>query len=90
MPKALITRPEELPAPACKLGYPRSQLASVFSAQQLARLDAWMVGQTMGVCDGRSYNHDTREYEATGCGPHGPCVYAHDVRGFITGAPVLD
>lgn len=84
---------EALPKPHCKYGYTLSQLLDdVFSGDQ-ERFDSlmkWMYGQTMTLCDGRLYNHETKEYEK-GCDePHGPVVYTHDLRRFLLGLPVID
>jgi len=51
----------------------------------------WMRGQTIGICEGRSYNHGTKEYEVS-CGgvSHGVVVYKDDLRRFILGLPVID
>jgi hypothetical protein len=76
--------------PACELGYPRDQLERLLDAQQLARLDHWMRGQTVGVCDGRRYDHEARQYQDTGCGPHGACVYCWDLERWLRGEPIID
>lgn len=67
-----------LPAPECELGYPAGQLAAILGSRKRA-FDLWMRGQTAAICDGRSYNHGKREYQPTGCGPHGMVVYRWDV-----------
>lgn len=56
----------------------------------MSRFKEWMRGQTMGICDGRLYNHGKREYEGTGCGPHGVVAYASDLNAFLHGQPPLD
>ena len=45
----------------------------------------WMNGQTQSICDGRSYNHNTEEYEPTVCAnnPHGFITYFWDVQRYI-------
>lgn len=56
-----------LPEPTCPLGYTVSDLESMFTPDQLRRFNWWMRGQTCSVCDGRTYNHDRREYTTTSC-----------------------
>lgn len=77
------------PLPACQIGYPRSQIEALM-AGRLEEFDAWMAGQTVALCDGRSYDHDKREYVPTGCGPHGMVVYRWDAERFLRGGPILD
>lgn len=79
-----------LPTSNCGQGYPRSQLIAIIPTDELERFDAWMDGQTMSICDGRRYNHVAREYENTGCGPHGPVVYRHDLQRFLDRLPIID
>lgn len=52
----------------------------------------WMRGQTLSVCDGRSYNHATKEYEQTECHecPHGAIVYPWDMERYLARWPVID
>jgi hypothetical protein len=52
----------------------------------------WMNGQTRSICDGRSYNYETKEYEATECAsnPHGGVTYSWDVERFLDGRPIID
>lgn len=78
------------PDQPCGLGLPSEHLRQVLSAGQFKSLNAYLVGQTIGICDGRRYNHDTEEYEPTGCGPHGTVVYRRDVQRWIDGLPVDD
>lgn len=78
-----------LPEPACQLGYTSEQLALIFDFG-LGAFQRWMRGQTAAICDGRRYDYDKREYEPTGCGPHGVIVYAHDVRQYLAGGGPLD
>lgn len=51
-----------------------------------------MVGQTVALCDGKEYNHETNEYRATECAsaPHGLVVYPSDLARFLSGQPVID
>lgn len=75
--------------PDCQLGYPRSQVIALVG-DRLAEFDQWMNGQTIALCDGRAYNYDRREYEDTGCGPHGMIAYRWDMERFLRGGPILD
>ena len=77
-------------APECTFGYPTTQLGRVLDAQAYNRLMLWMRGQTMAICDGRRFNYETGEYEPTGCGPHGPVVYTHDVERWSRAGPIID
>lgn len=80
---------KSLPKPECILGYPEIQVERILG-RQMSRFKEWMRGQTMGICDGRLYNHGKREYEGTGCGPHGVVAYASDLNAFLHGQPPLD
>lgn len=71
-----------IPDPPCWLGYPRDAVEQIL-AEDIERYDAWMRGQTVGICDGTKYDYDRREYERTGCGPHGVVVYAHDLERYL-------
>lgn len=79
---------EGIEAPLCDGGYTRDQVIRILGEGTPA-LDKWMTGQTMMLCTGEKYNHDTKAYEP-GCGPHGPVVYGHDLRRFLRGLPVID
>jgi hypothetical protein len=59
--------------------------------RSLIDFNRWMTGQTVGVCDGRSYNHATREYEIA-CGgiEHGMVTYGVDLQCFLGGGRPLD
>lgn len=79
----------DLPKPECRYGYTTGQLRTILE-DRFEEFFKWMYGQTMSLCDGRSYNHETKEYEK-GCDePHGPVVYSHDLRRFLLGLPVID
>lgn len=78
-----------MPEPICKLGYPEEQLREILG-DQYDDFQKWMIGQTMAICEGRSFHHDTRKYEANGCGPHGLVVYRWDLERFMKGLPVID
>ena len=79
----------QLPPPDCELGYTDGQLHAILG-DRLPAFRRWMRGQTVALCDGRRYDHDKCEYEPTGCGPHGPATYGHDLRRFLVGGPILD
>lgn len=83
----------EIEPPNCQMGYTREQIDRIVGehgSHSRIRFHLWMSGQTMAICDGREYDHEARKYGPTGCGPHGPIVYGHDVRRFLAGLPVLD
>lgn len=73
----------------CQLGYTEAQLQRILGPN-LAAFNKWMTGQTMGVCDGRVYDHDERKYYPNNCGPHGGVVYGSDLRQFLAGGLPLD
>ncbi len=75
--------------PGCQLGYTDDQLGRILG-DRLPEFFRWMAGQTVAVCDGRQYNYDTKEYEPTGCGPHGSATYAWDLQRFLDGRPIID
>ena len=88
------TRPPAAPetdvrVPVCSLGYPREQVEQLL-AEEFAAFAHWMRGQTMATCDGRRYDHDAREYQPTGCGPHGVVVYPWDVDNYLRGGRIND
>lgn len=73
----------QIPEPECEGGYTRSQVEEIMG-DRLAEFDRWMYGQTMMLCEGRSYNHQKREYELSCAGiMHGPIVYAWDLKRFL-------
>lgn len=77
------------PEPDCDRGYSFDLLSETLGAERFAELMDWMNGQTMMLCEGRRYDHDTREYYATH-DAHGPVVYAWDVSNFLRGGPIWD
>jgi hypothetical protein len=80
----------DIPAPDCVLGYPEYQLEEILG-DRIEEFGRWMRGQTFSGCDARSYNHETKEYEPSGCDiPHGFVYYQSDVRRFLAGLPVID
>jgi len=83
----------ELPEPpACPYGYTKEQIERIVGSARLEEFNLWMTGQTMTLCEGRSYNHEKREYVENACAndPHGAVVYTHDLRRFVAGLPVID
>lgn len=74
------------------MGFPESQLLRILDEDGLANFKRWMVGQTVSICDGRAYNHDTKEYEPTQCAPnpHGVVYYLHDLERFLKHLPIVD
>lgn len=77
------------PEPNCTHGYSLDLLEETLGAAKFAELMDWMHGQTMMLCDGRRYDHDTQEYYETH-DAHGPVVYTWDVQNFLRGGPILD
>lgn len=75
--------------PACELGYPGDQLERILG-DRLPAFGLWMSGQTGVICDGQRYSYERGESEPTGCGPHGPVVYATDLTRFLAGRPIID
>ena len=74
-----------LPEPACRLGYSSRQVNELLSSYGLkgSAFSEFMRGQTMALCDGTLYNHDTQEYEPS-CGEaHGVVVYPRDLSYFL-------
>lgn len=83
-----------LPEPLCQGGYPLYQVEQFLDAKTFTAFKEWMSGQTMMLCRGRKYNHETKEYEED-CGgvSHGGVVYAWDLKrylGVIAGRDVWD
>ena len=76
--------------PSCELGYTEEDLSTILTDPEKEDFYRWMRGQTLALCDGRRYNHERREYEETGCGPHGMAYYESDVQRFILGLPIID
>lgn len=73
----------------CPHGLTRRDVKTVMGAR-LDEFDKWMNGQTMMICDGRKFNHDTREYEPDCPEPHGVVAYRWDVERFLAGRSVID
>lgn len=78
-----------LPEPDCTHGYSFALLEATLGEERFDSLMAWMHGQTMMLCDGQRYNHETKSYEPTH-DPHGTVVYAWDVERWERGGPILD
>lgn len=80
-----------LPKPECPMGFTDAQVKKIMGAR-LAKFRQWMNGQTVGVCDGREYDHETEQYRETLCAgqPHGVVVYECDVQAFLKGMTPLD
>lgn len=75
----------------CRLGYPQEQIERILGVSRLAPFHNWMYGQTQAICDGRRYNHETKQYEDTECGqPHGIVTYEWDFRRYLQGGEVID
>ena len=76
--------------PECRMGYTHPQLVRILG-ERLPEFNKWMYGQTMTLCEGRQYNHDTKEYEVACDGvAHGGVVYSWDLNRFLRGLPVID
>lgn len=78
-----------LPTPECRLGLTHDQVTELFG-DRIGEFHRWMWGQTVGLCEGRRWNRETKQYEPSGCGPHGAAYYRSDVRRFLAGLPVID
>lgn len=76
---------ETFPEPQCPDGYPWTQLEDAFDEDTFKEFRHWMGGQTMSICEGRKYNHDTNQYEPDECAgsPHGAVAYRYDVFRFL-------
>lgn len=79
---------------SCPLGFTRQDLEREFGARTGEPHPLWnqLKGQTGVICDGRAYNHATRQYEPTECAdhPHGYISYVGDVAEWVKGQPVGD
>lgn len=95
----------EVPPGECKTaynGYPWSQLERIFPPTTMSRLEAWMYGQTMMICNGTPERKWVDDESAPGgqrleeVGPskcdraHGLVVYEWDLDRFLLGLPVVD
>jgi hypothetical protein len=82
-----------LPEPACPYGYTRKQIVEILATStRVEEFDKWMRGQTMSMCQGKSYNYEMRVYEPSACAgnAHGTVVYRHDLERFLQGLEPLD
>lgn len=79
----------EILPPACQHGYTREQVEQIV-AERFDEFATWSRGMTAAICDGRRYDHEAKEYQPTGCGPHGVVVYPWDIAQFIKGRDPLD
>lgn len=72
-----------IPEPECESGYTPAQVEEIMG-DRLEEFNKWMYGQTGSICEGRKYNHGTKEYE-TACGgiAHGMIVYSWDLKRFL-------
>ena len=79
-----------IPEPECAYGYTTEQLEQILG-EGLDRFYGWMRGQTMALCQGAAYNHETKQYEEA-CGgiEHGPVVYSWDLARYLAGRTVVD
>jgi hypothetical protein len=81
----------KLPPAECEMGYPADQLRRMYGEQGYRRLMLWMDGQTMTLCEGRSYDYSRNRYvQACGGVSHGLVVYGHDVQRWLAALPVID
>lgn len=72
-----------LPEPECSSGYTGSQVAEIMG-DRIGEFHQWMSGQTRSLCEGRRYNHETKEYEIDCDGiSHGGITYVYDVQRFL-------
>lgn len=72
-----------IPEPECSSGYTEYQVEEIMG-DRLDEFIRWMNGQTMCLCQGRKYNHETKKYEVDCDGiAHGPIVYAWDLKRFL-------
>lgn len=75
-----------IPAPSCPTGYTNDDLDAILGDRRPA-FARWMAGQTVSLCDGRTFNYTTRRYEPSECAdhPHGAVTYGADLRAFLDG-----
>lgn len=79
----------QLPKAECRYGYTTDQVKEIVG-DRLAEFQDYMKGQTQTLCSGSGYNHETKKYYATGCGPHGCVTYGIDIWRFLHNRPPLD
>jgi hypothetical protein len=80
-----------IPDSSCPWGYNHEDLVNILG-DRMEEFWGWMTGQTVMLCDGKEYNHETKEYRPTPCAdaPHGLVVYHTDLARFLRGLPVID
>lgn len=82
--------PDDIEKPECAWGYTTQQLRRILGSH-FDDFGRWMRGQTMTLCNGQKYNHDTEEYEeACGGVSHGGVVYPWDLGRYLNNLPVID
>jgi hypothetical protein len=75
-------------ADTCQLGVTQAELREILGDRYDPFL-GWMHGQTMAICEGRQFNYETRQYEPSGCGPHGLVAYRWDLEKFLQGGEAV-
>lgn len=79
-----------LPDPECKYGYTDNQIRLILG-DKYNSFARWMFGQTMSICSGMEYDHDTRKMLPSGCGrAHGTIVYPWDLERYLERKPIID
>jgi hypothetical protein len=83
----------ELPKPECESGYPQWQVEEILAkfGRSQDEFGKWVYGQTMSLCQGQSYNYNTRSYDEK-CGgvAHGGIVYPWDLERFLQRKRIID
>ena len=74
--------------PACEAGYTEAQVREL--VEDFDDFMDWMRGQTYALCDGRRFNHDTREWEPACDVGHGSVFYVTDVERYLRKLPIVD
>lgn len=85
MPRKNSNPPIKFPDPNCPSGYSWDYLEEIMTEETFKSFGRWMNGQTCTICDGRVYNHSTKEYQPSECAsdPHGGVAYRWDVERFL-------
>jgi hypothetical protein len=69
--------------PECESGYTSAQVKYIMGPFE-PEFNRWMAGRTKTFCEGRRYDHETREYkEACGGVAHGIVCYPWDMERFL-------
>lgn len=82
-----------LPPHECQHGYTDAEIRKYLrTSVQYENFCYYMHGQTMSICEGRLYNHETESYEPDECAnnPHGIVTYAWDLRRYTENLPPYD